>query len=168
MILKEAEDKTLQEWSFKPSINEWEPVHAELTQEERWRRLLEPKTTKIQQLEKAKAEKERKEIQKTWSFQPKIKKDVKRVDEKEIVERLHKEANRRQEKREMLKRKMEEERMKNWSFKPEINKGVVSARWFSERRIEDRVQEIQRRVEEEEKYKFKPSINKNSAKIFTK
>lgn len=64
-IIKEVEAKAMQGCSFKPEINDYEAADEEITQEERWRRLLEPKTSKIQQLEKAKLERERKEIEAT-------------------------------------------------------------------------------------------------------
>lgn len=115
MIIQEVENKTMEECRFAPQINEYEDAQQELTQEERWRRLLEPKTTKIQQLEKTKAEKETKEVIENCSFKPNIAKPPQAVtpkDNKETVHRLHSEANKRLEKREKLKRKVEEERMK--------------------------------------------------------
>jgi hypothetical protein len=64
MIMRDAETKTMEQCSFQPEINQWDFNDNEISQEERWRRLLEPKTTKVQQLEKAKADKERKDFQK--------------------------------------------------------------------------------------------------------
>lgn len=181
MIMKEAETKNMEECSFKPEINQYEYTEDTLTQEERWRRLLEPKTTKIQQLEKAKVEKERKEVAETCSFKPKIQKppqpDYK--TKQEIINRLHSEANKREEKREKLKRKIEEERMKECSFKPALKKERFgSTRSISVKPLYERVDEVQKRKNEilvelkveaelnDENLKFKPQVNKNSEKLY--
>ena len=184
-ILKEGEIKTMNEWKFQPEINVNEAFEEELTQEERWRRLLEPKTTKIQQYEKAKVEKERKKIEETCSFQPNTQQkswETLKRKPKDFVKRLHSEASKRQEKREKLKRKLEEERMKDCSFKPKIeNPNRIGNPYSScQKPIYERVDEIQRnkaeylsklKVEAElndEHLKFQPRVNKNSEKILTK
>jgi len=64
-VVDEAENKIMGECSFKPEIHSYDAAEEELTQEERWRRLLEPKTSKIQKLEKTKFEQERKEVEET-------------------------------------------------------------------------------------------------------
>ena len=64
-VIDEVENKMMAECSFKPEINQYDGYEEEITQEERWRRLLEPKTGKIQKLEKAKFERERKQIEQT-------------------------------------------------------------------------------------------------------
>ena len=116
-IMQDAENKIMENCSFKPEINPFEDGTENLTQEERWRRLLEPKTSKIQKLEKAKIEKERREIDETCSFQPKLQKPPHPVphpkSSQNVIKRLHSEANKRAEKREKLKRKVEEERMRD-------------------------------------------------------
>ena len=105
-----------------------------------------------------------------------------RRDEKEIAHRLHSEANKRQEKREKLKRKVEEDRMRDCSFKPNVEKDhrIGTARCISQKPIYERVDEVQKkknetlvklRVETElndQNLKFKPQVNKNSEKILHK
>lgn len=93
----------MEECSFKPEITAYEMNDDTLTQEERWRRLLEPKTTKIQKLEKVKIEREQKEVAETCSFKPNIQKPPhsglkQPVNHQQIIDRLHSEANRREEK----------------------------------------------------------------------
>ncbi|CAI2385956.1 unnamed protein product [Moneuplotes crassus] len=183
MILKEAEQQAMDQCSFKPDIKVNESFEKDLTQEERWRRLLEPKTTKIQQYEKAKIEKERKKVEETCSFRPNIQKPpVAKRKPADFVDRLHSEANRRQEKREKLKRKLEEERMRDCSFKPKIENPnrVGTCRSFSHRPIYERVDEIQKnkndyltklKVETEmnnDHINFQPKVNKQSEKILEK
>ena len=187
-VIDEVENKMMAECSFKPEINQYDGYEEEITQEERWRRLLEPKTGKIQKLEKAKFERERKQIEQTWSFKPNIRKQdeeehQKVWSKKQVVDRLHYEANKREEKREKLKRKVEEERMKDWSFKPNIHKdqNIGLLRTNSNRRpIYERVDDVQKhkdetlrklRVEAEcqnENLKFKPKVNKVSEKLVNK
>jgi hypothetical protein len=96
---------------------------------------------------------------------------------------LHSEANRRDEKREKLKRRLEEERMKDCSFKPKIedsNKIGVSKSFSQNKPIYERVDEIQRNKNEylsklkleselnDENLKFRPFVNKYSEKILNK
>ena len=177
-IMIDAENKIMEHWSFKPEISPFDNPDDSTTQEERWRRLLEPKTSKIQKLEKTKIEIERKKIEETCSFQPKIQKPPHPTphpeSSKDVVKRLHSEANKRIEKREKLKRKFDEERMKDWSFKPKIEKDnkIGTARSSSQKPLYERVEEVQKkkndtlvklRVESElndKNLKFKPQVNK--------
>lgn len=55
-IITDAEKKFNEEHTFKPNINDYAmPVSKELSKEERWKKLTEPKTSELQKRERIRA-----------------------------------------------------------------------------------------------------------------
>lgn len=69
--MSEKEKQFRDAHSFKPEVHDFEEKE-DLTKEERWRRLLEPKTEEIQKREQTKIIQENEKIKKECSFKPKI------------------------------------------------------------------------------------------------
>lgn len=70
-IVNEAENKFKEDHTFKPQIKEYPlPPNKELSKEERWKKLTEPKTVEAQKRERIKAQIEIEETQKTCPFKP--------------------------------------------------------------------------------------------------
>lgn len=120
-IIYEAETKFKQDHTFKPQIKEYPmPVSKELSKEERWKKLTEPKTLEAQKRERIRAQIEIEETQKTCPFKPQIVQPLSTRNKSQtstsgyktsnpseylpLPERLLHEADLRKEKRERLKR----------------------------------------------------------------
>ena len=130
-IVVEAEKKFKEDHTFKPQINEFNlPPSKEMSKDERWKKLTEPKTVLQQQRERLKTQIEVEETQKYCTFKPQISKSARKLqsankensdsdsEKLPLPQRLMHEADLRKEKREKLKRELEQQQMRECSFKP--------------------------------------------------
>lgn len=70
-VVGEAEKKFKEEHTFKPNIKEYPlPPSKDISKEERWKKLTEPKTVELQKRERIRAQIEIEETQKTCPFKP--------------------------------------------------------------------------------------------------
>jgi len=119
--ITEAEKKFNEDHTFKPAIKEYPlPPSKEMSKEERWKKLTEPKTSELQKRERIKAQIEIEQNQRDCPFRPQIKAPTSAksgrsftskscYDTLPLPDRLLHEADLRKEKREKLKRELEME-----------------------------------------------------------
>lgn len=165
-VITEAKKKFSEQHTFKPQIKDYPlPVNKELSKEERWKKLTEPKTLEIQKRERIRAQIEIEQTQKTCPFKPQLPTSAKSAggrtsttgtrcgegyDSLPLPERLMHEADLKKEKREKLKRELEQEAMKDCSFRPKIQStATVNMDKLQERDpIHERVNELQKQKNE--------------------
>ena len=168
-ILQEDQKKRAKEFTFKPRLN---PNPGEdLSREDRIEKLAEPMSKKQSKLEKLREKTIKEQMEKECPFKPTlISKQIKDqpIKEEDVGERFMREAKRRADTIERVRKDMEANELKGCTFRPNI---ISTTKSNASKPIYERFQEVQRRRNEKleklreeatsnnPELKFHPQIN---------